>query len=208
MVIVVILSMISIIAFAQKETPQELLQRASDKINAYKTMSANFVYTLENTGANLTDSQTGKLTLKGDKYILELGKQIIINDGKTIYTILKDAEEIQVNNAADMDDLLSPNKILTEYYQKFKAKSVTNKTIKGIPSQVIELDAGKDKDFSSATLIIAKSDLSPKELQLIDKKGTKYIYQINNFKANNPIDDAEFTFNKNDYSGFEVIDMR
>lgn len=205
---ILILNLICVFAFAQKEDPQALLKRASDKISAYETMSADFVYTLENSGANLTDSQMGKLTIKGSKYILEIGKQAVISDGETIYTVLKDAKEVQINAAADMDELMSPSKLLTEYYQKFKAKSVENKTIKGVACQVIDLDAAKDKELASAVLTIVASDLSPKELKAIDKKGTTHTYQISNFKANHTIEDAKFTFNRGDYPGFEVIDMR
>lgn len=206
--LIMILGLAAVFTYAQKETPQDLLKRASDKMASYKTISANFTYMLNNTSANLNDSQTGKLMIKGNKYILELGRQVIMSDGQTVYTILADAEEIQVNNIEDMGDMLSPDKIFTEYYRKYNAKTAASKTVGGVACHVIDLDTGKDKDFSKAALTIAKADLSPKEFQLTDNKGTVHTFKLTDFASNKEIEDVKFSFNKDKYPGFEIIDMR
>jgi len=115
---------------------------------------------------------------------------------------------VQINDIEDMDDAITPNKIFTDYYKNFTAKSVTEKTVKGVVCQVIELDPVSKKDFTKAVLTVAKSDLIPQELQLTDKKGTLHTYVLENFKVNQPIDDAVFTFKQGDYPDYEVIDLR
>jgi outer membrane lipoprotein-sorting protein len=196
------------VAFAQKVDPQTLLKQASEKAAGYETISANFTYSLKNVSARLDDSQKGKIMVKGNKYRLEIAQQIILCDGKNISTIMPDAKEVQINDLEDMDDAITPNKIFTDYYKNFTAKSVTEKTVKGVVCQVIELESVNKKEFTKAVLTITKSDLTPQEIQITDKKGTIHTYTLENFKANQPIDDAVFTFKSNDYKDYEVIDMR
>ncbi|MCL2042457.1 MAG: outer membrane lipoprotein carrier protein LolA [Bacteroidales bacterium] len=196
------------VAFAQKVDPQVLLKQASEKAAAYQTIAAGFTYSLQNTAAKLNDSQKGDITIKGDKYRLEIAQQTILSDGKTVYTIMPNAKEVQINDIEDMNDAITPNKIFTDYYKNFTAKSVTEKTVKGVVCQVIELEPVSKKDFTKAVLTVAKSDLIPQELQLTDKKGTLHTYVLENFKVDQPIDDAVFTFKQGDYPDYEVIDMR
>jgi outer membrane lipoprotein-sorting protein len=196
------------VAFAQKVDPQALLKQASEKAAAYQTISVGFTYSLQNASAKLNDSQKGDITIKGDKYRLDIAQQIILSDGKTVYTIMPNAKEVQINDIEDMEDAITPSKIFTDYYKNFTAKSVTEKTVKGVVCQVIELEPTSKRDFTKAVLTIAKSDLIPQELQLTDKKGTLHTYTLENFKVNQPIDDGAFTFKQGDYKDYEVIDMR
>jgi len=196
------------VLYAQKNDPQALIKQASEKAAAYQTISAEFTYSLKNSAAKLDDSQKGKITVKGEKYRLEIARQIILCDGKTINTIMPDAKEVQINDIEDMDDAITPSKIFSDYYKNFTAKSITEKTIKGIACQIIELDPINKKEFSKAVLTIAKADLVPQELQMTDKKGTIHTYTLENFKANQPIEDTFFIFNPKDYKDFDVIDMR
>ena len=196
------------VAFAQKVDPQALLKQASEKAAAYQTISAGFTYSLQNASAKLNDSQKGDITVKGDKYRLEIAQQVIFSDGKTVYTIMPSAKEVQINDIEDMEDAITPSKIFTDYYKNFTAKSVTEKTVKGLVCQSIELEPVNKKDFTKAVLTVVKSDLTPQELQLTDKKGTLHTYTLENFKANQPIDDAVFTFKSYDYKDYDVIDLR
>jgi len=205
---IVIIFIGAAVAFAQKVDPQTLLKQASEKAATYQTISANFTYSLKNTAAKLDDSQKGKIAVKGDKYRLEIAQQILLCDGKTIYTIMPDAKEVQINDLEDMDDAITPSKIFTDYYKNFTAKSVTEKTVKGVVCQVIELESAKKNEFTKATLTIVKSDLMPQEIQMTDKKGTIHTYTLENLQVNLPIEDAVFTFKSSDYKDYEVIDMR
>lgn len=205
---IIIMLVCAVAVFAQKIDPQTLLKQASEKAAAYQSISANFIYSLKNVSAKLDDSQKGKIMVKGDKYRLEVAQQIILYDGKAIYTIMPDAKEVQINNLEDMDNAITPNKIFTDYHKNFTAKSVTEKTVKGVVCQEIELESVRKKEFVKAVLTIVKSDLTPQEIQMTDKKGTIHTYTVESFKANQPIEDAVFTFKASDYKGYEVIDMR
>jgi outer membrane lipoprotein-sorting protein len=196
------------VAFAQKVDPQALLKQASEKAAAYQTISANFTYSLKNVSARLDDSQKGKIMVKGDKYRLEIAQQIILHDGKNIYTVMPDAKEVQINSLEEMNEAITPNKIFTDYYKNFTAKSITETIVKGVVCQAIELEPVQKKEFSKAVLTITKSDLMPQEIQMTDKKGTIHTYTVENFRVNQPIEDAVFTYRSGDYKGYEVIDMR
>ena len=205
---IIIMLVSAAVAFAQKVDPQALLKQASEKAATYQTISANFTYSLKNVSAKLDDSQKGKIMVKGEQYRLEIAQQIILFDGKAIYTIMPDAKEVQINDIEDMDDAITPNKIFTDYYKDFTAKSVTEKTVKGVVCQVIELEPVQKKEFIKATLTITKSDLMPQEIQMTDKKGTIHTYTLDEFKVNQPIENAVFAFKSSDYKDYDVIDLR
>ena len=65
-------------------------------MNTYKNIQISFKYVLENEAENIRQETKGKVTLEGDKYVLNiLGIQRIF-DGKTLYTISPEDEEVTI----------------------------------------------------------------------------------------------------------------
>ncbi|MBK8443276.1 MAG: hypothetical protein IPL35_07630 [Sphingobacteriales bacterium] len=43
---------------------------------------------------------------------------------------------------------------------------------------------------------------------LLNKNGTRITYEMQDFKTNVPLDKSLFFFNKNNYKGIEIVDLR
>ena len=185
-----------------------ILDKLSAKTKAYKSIKADFKFTLYNKTEGINESQTGKINIKGDKYFLSISGQDVISNGKDIYTIIKDAEEVHINSIPDEDeeDFISPNKIFTLYETGFKYKYV--KEDQG--NHIINLYPNKadEKDFHRIALYINKVKNEIKKVKVYGKDGSTTTYTISTFVTNSAIPDAKFSFTKSKYPKFEVVDLR
>jgi outer membrane lipoprotein carrier protein len=208
--IVALTTLISLGSFAQEVDAKAkgILDNLSAKTKAYKTIKADFKFTISNKSEGLNETQTGKIQIKGDKYFLSIAGQDVMSDGKAIYTVLKDAEEVQINGIPDEDeeDFISPNTIFTLYETGFKYKYV--KEEKG--EHIINLypKQADEKDFHRIALYINKVKNQISSVQIFGKDGSTTTYNISAFTADSTIPDSKFTFNKTSHPNYEIVDLR
>ncbi|MDD4848773.1 MAG: outer membrane lipoprotein carrier protein LolA [Bacteroidales bacterium] len=203
----VVTVLMSATIFAQSK---DLLKQVSDKMASYSTIKAAFSYTMKNTKSGINESQSGNLRVKKSKYFLEIAGQNIYCDGVTVWSVIPDAKEVQINSVADMgDDALTPDKLFTSYYNNFKLKSSEEKNYAGKPAYYMELTPNdKNFEYTKVVLIVEKNTLNPKELQLSDKKGSQYSYILKNLVTNETMSDALFQFDSKKHTDFDIIDLR
>jgi outer membrane lipoprotein-sorting protein len=192
---------------------KKILDDVSAKTKTYSTISAEFTITIENKKNKTTDSQTGKLTLKGTKYKLEVNNQTIISDSKTSWTILKDASEVQINSieSKEKETGLNPSNIFTMHEKGFKYEFVKEEKQKnGITHQTIKLfpEDVKKKNYHTAVLTINKDKSQIVSIKILGKDGTDMTYMVKSFSANAAVPETVFVFNDKNYPGYEVIDLR
>lgn len=182
-----------------------ILDEISAKTKAYKTLRIEFSYTMANTKEKIKDNFNGTLLSKGDKYRLSIAGQDVICDGKTSWTYLKDAKEVQINDVGANDDSFTPTKMLTSYSKNYRSKFISDKGNK----QVIELTPlKKGKSLIKVMLTIDKLKKQVSTFVMYDKGGNTFTYTVNKFITDPSISDKEFAFAKADYPGVEVVDMR
>lgn len=188
---------------------QEILKSVSTKYKSFKTLSAKFKVSVEDLKNKTNDNQTGTIILKGPKYKLVLGAQEIISDGKVVWTYLKDANEVQINDPKSDPNSISPTNMFTIYEKGFKSRFIADKVIAGKPMQIIELVPEDTKrNFIKVQLTINKTEKFIAQAIIYQKSGTNLTYAVQEFKPNVPADDAMFTFNKASHPGCEEVDLR
>jgi outer membrane lipoprotein-sorting protein len=195
------------IAYAQSAEKQasSLLEEVTAKMKAYKTMKLDFTYSMINKGQKINESFKGTLLSKGDKYKLNISEQQIFCNGKTAWTYQKDANEVQINDVNGDEDSFTPTKFMTSYGNNYKSKLISNKG----NLQVIEMSPLKGrKKFSKVNLTLDKETKQIKSMQVYDKNGGVFTYNIEHFTINQPIADSEFTFKASNYPKVEIVDMR
>ena len=186
----------------------EILDRLTKKTEAYKTITAEFAYIMKNADAGIDEKTEGTLFVKGDKYRLLIAGQVVICDGITTWTYIKDADEVQINSVENSEESITPNKLLTSYNKDYKSKFVKETFQYGTTVNIIDLTPTEGKSFSSVRVIIDKAKDQLLEITIFDKNGSTYSYIINKFVPDTAIDDSQFTFNKSEFPGAEVVDMR
>lgn len=186
----------------------EILDRLTKKTEAYKTITAEFAYIMKNADAGIDEKTEGTLFVKGDKYRLLIAGQVVICDGITTWTYIKDADEVQINTVENSEESITPNKLLTSYNKDYKSKFVKESFQYGTTVNMIDLTPIEGKSFSNVRVIIDKAKDQLLEITIFDKNGSTYSYIINKFVPDTAIEDSQFTFNKSEFPGAEVVDMR
>jgi outer membrane lipoprotein-sorting protein len=193
---------------------KKILDEVSAKTKTYKSIVSDFVLKIDNKKTNVHETQQGKVFLKGVKYKLEIANQTIINDNKTIWTVIKDAEEIQINNADDKskkEDAITPSNIFTVYEKNFKYEFFKEeKDKKGASKYLIKLfpSEPKGKNYHTIILTIDKASKQINSMKILGKDGVETTYILKNFRVNDVLDDAMFTLNTKSYPKYEVVDLR
>lgn len=187
---------------------QNILKEATDLARTYKSIQISFTYTMENKEASIKDSYSGTLLMQGDRYRVDVGGQRVISDGKTIWTYIKDADEVQIHDADDSGEAMVPSKLLTTYSDDFKAKLIREDIENGKKNWVIDLTPSTGKSFFKVRLTIDQTKKQVTSFAIFEKNGSTFTYKIKEFKTNVTLDPNTFVFNKKDYPGVDIIDMR
>ena len=204
-------------AFSQDLTYQEvdpkakgILDKVSEKTKAYTTIEAEFAFILENKQNNIKDTQKGKIWIKGNRYKVDMAKALTFFDSKTLYTYMKDANEVNISEPDPNDDnTLNPAKIFTIYETGYKIRYISEKFEDNRALHEIEIYP-KDlkKDFSKITLKIDKTKNELYSMHRYGKDGNVFTIKILSIITNQAMTDAMFTFDKTKYPKVEVIDLR
>jgi outer membrane lipoprotein carrier protein len=209
MISVLILTLTGINVNAQKDDTKAkaILDSVSATMKAYSTMIIAFTYTMINTKTKVNETKSGTIKVKGSKFKLEVGGQIVFCDGKTKWTYIKDDNEVTINNASTADEA-NPTNILTNYALNYKPKWIKDVIEGGKSLAVIDMTPIKAKSYSKVRLNIIKSAKQISSSTIYDKNGSEYTYKVNKFTTNLVMADTIFTFNKADYPGVTENDMR
>ena len=187
---------------------REILDRLTAKTEAYKTIYVEFSYKMNNTEANIDETTEGVLTIMKDSYKLDIAGQVVICDGETIWTYIKDAEEVQVNSVEESEESITPNKLLTAYNDDYRSKFIDEGFQYGATVNVIDLTPLEGKSYYKVRLIIDKEKDQLHDITIFDKNGSTYSYIIKKFTPNVEVEPSTFIFKESDYPGVDVIDMR
>ncbi len=190
----------------QAQTAKELLDEVSKKVKSYDNIVIGFKYTLNNPAENVSQETRGDVTLKGNKYLLNLMGTKQMYDGKKLHVIIPEDEEINISSQDEEDDnSITPSKMLTFYEEGYSYKMDIVQDVKGRKIQYVKL-----------TPIDSKSDL--KEILLGIDKQTKHIYKmiekqnngtnititVNSFKTNQPLSETLFVFEESKYENYYI----
>ena len=193
----------------QDNKSNEILNKLSKTYKTYKSVKASFTVTIYNKKSNTKVRQTGQLYQKGKKFRVNMSGQEIYCDGKTIWTYIDGANEVQVSkfDAKSMD--INPSEIFTIYEKGFVHKYGGQKVVGTKTLDIIELiPTDKSKGYFKVKLGIDKLANKVKEMVVYSKNGLETTYAINELDANVPINESYFKFNTKDKPGVIVIDLR
>jgi outer membrane lipoprotein carrier protein len=189
---------------------KKILDGVSAKFKTFKAVKANFSLAIENAAGKNQGTKTGNVQMKGSKYRVTLNDQEIFCDGKTIWTLDKAANEVQITTLDNSSGSITPQKLFTNFYDKDflyilnEEKKVGAKTI-----QVVELTpVDKSKPFFKVLVEVDKAAKSLVSTKVFEKNGNRYTYSVSGMNTSGDIPDNVFLFDAKKYPGVEVIDLR
>ncbi|HZF99824.1 MAG TPA: outer membrane lipoprotein carrier protein LolA [Chitinophagales bacterium] len=198
-------------AVAQQNDPKatEILNEVSKKYKAMTSMRAVFAMSAEDAKGKAAEAQTGTLYAKGPMYKIELANQEIISDNKTVWTYLKDANEVQINNYEADPNSINPAEIFTIYENNFFYALTGEETVGGKAHHVIELTPhDKSRSYFKVRLLVDKADKTVRSAKIFDKGGTRTNLDVQKLTPNFALNEGFFSFDPKKYPGIEVVDLR
>ena len=201
-------------SFAQEPADTKakaILDELSVKTKLYKTIKADFTITIESKDKKGKETQNASVILKGDKYKLQIKGQEVISDGKTVWTFLTDANEVQINNVEVKNtEAITPANMFTIYETGYKYKFEKEELQGKKTMQIVclyPLNPDKKK-FHTLKLFVDKTKKQIAMLKILMKDGGLFTYAIKTFMPNQEINDAVFTYDAKTHPGAEVVDLR
>jgi len=206
----IFLTLMANTGWAQKDAKAlEVLDAMSAKYQSIEAFRAKLVYKLENPGEKLNETFRGEITVMGEKYRLKIGEQEIINNGSTIWTYLREVNEVNIDNYYPEDDPMAPAKIYTIYREGYKYSFVEKKKQKGRIVNIVDLEPdNKDEPFFKIRLTIDEQDNTLTNYKVFDKNGNRYLWSVSDFDPEQNLTASYFEFDPGKYKGVEVIDLR
>lgn len=191
----------------------KLLQQVSKKYESYKTIQADFTFAAQDQNQQktaYTDKGTIQMDAAAGKYHIQMTDQVLISDGKSQWTVLKQEKEVQVTDADNSANSISPLNIFSFYQKGYKYVSAADERVGNTSLHVVELspEQPRNSPYFKIKLRIDKTTNLIHDVTVFDKSSTRYTYSIKNFVANPTIPVAKFTFDKTQYAGMELVDLR
>lgn len=195
--------------FAQAQNSakaEKLLNEVSQKVKSYDNMVVDFKYTLENTEENIKQETRGDVSLKGELYRLNLMGITRVFDGKKLYTIVPEDEEITISTYDPKNDQgITPSKMLTFYEEGYTYKWDITQNVNGRTIQYIKLNP-MDSNAEIKEILLGVDVQTKHIYNLIQQQdnGTKVTIKVNTFKTNEPLSNKLFTFEEGKYNGYYI----
>ncbi len=204
----IILVMFAMTTIAQTTKSKQLLDKVSAKNKEYKTLSAEFTFSMDNKEEDIHEISKGNIVLKGKKYKLSLMGVNTYFDGKTQYAHLIDAEEVNVTTPDETEKgSLNPSNIFSIYQTGFQSKWVEEKN----HIAIIDLFPTKDRDeksFSRIRLWVDTKSNQITQLKSVGKDGNDVTIKIEKIVPDIELPDSTFVFDAKANPDVEVIDLR
>lgn len=204
-----LLLIVAVAATAQNsQKAKELLDEVYNKVVSYDNIKIDFTYALENSEAGIKQETKGDVILNGDNYKANLFGSTQLFDGKKVYTIVPENEEVTIEDQVTNDETVTPSKMLTFYKTGHNYAWDILQNSNGRKIQFIKLTPIDSNTEISAILL--GIDVETKHIyKLIEtgKNGTKTTISVNSFKTDLPLSKSLFTFDEAKYKneGYYII---
>jgi outer membrane lipoprotein-sorting protein len=191
---------------AQDKKAKALLDEVTAKVKTYENIVIDFKYSLNNAKENINQESKGNVTMKGNQYVLNLMGVTKLFDGKKIYTINPEDEEISISKFNEKDEnAITPSKMLTFFNSGYKFSWDILQDVKGRKIQFIKLIPINTKDQRKEILLgIDTQTKNIYNLIEVGKNGTKTTIVVNSFKTNQPLSKNQFTFVESKYPKYYI----
>ncbi|WP_235935469.1 LolA family protein [Flavobacterium ichthyis] len=188
---------------------KNLLDEVSSKVKSYQNISIEFKYAISNPKENLNRESKGNVVIQGNKYVLNFMGVTKMYDGKKVYNIVPEDEEITISKSDENDEnSITPSKMLTFFNTGYKYSWDILQNIKGRKIQYVKLVPTSAKDDRKEVFL--GIDIQTKHIynmMEIGKDGSKITTTVNSFKTNQPLSKNQFTFAESKYPNYYINNL-
>lgn len=202
---IAVLAMIAGSAHAQNDpNAKKILDAVSSKLKTYKGITAAFNLVSKGRSGKVNSNVAGRISIKGDKYYIKQGATEIFSDGNKTWNY-NGNDEVTVNTVDADNQTLTPQKLLTNFYDKDFTYKLVSSAGKYNEIQMVPND--KRKNFQRVNVFVDKAKMMITKARVLDKSNNTIEFSLSNINTSANIPDNTFVFNKNKYKkNIEVIE--
>lgn len=192
----------SALFYAQKTDAKakNILEAVSNNYKSKKSIYFKFIYS---TGSGKSaKNQTGIFYASKNKYKFKVMGNEQIFDGKKIYNINEEEQEITIAKASANDVFLSPIGYLDSYKKGYNTSYIGKKN----QQDIIKLIPTQNNGIKQVLLYI---NSNKKQIEKIEQYGKNSLVSIiiSQYKENPNIQESIFSFNKNLYKNYLITEL-
>jgi outer membrane lipoprotein-sorting protein len=206
-ILIIAITLFSNVTFAQDANKAKaLLSEVSAKVKAYDNISIDFKYVLDNAKENINQETRGDVIMQGEKYKLHILGITRIFDGKTLYSISPEDEEVTISTENIEDEgTITPSKMLSFYEDGYSYAMDIVQNVKGRNIQFVKLKPmDSNSEIKEVLLGIDNQTKHIYNLIEIGMNGTRTTLTVNSFKTNEPLSETLFTFDESKYKDYYI----
>ncbi len=204
----------ALMSFAQTDAAaRKILNDVSKKYSTYQTIQSDFTLSIQDANKK-THTTNGVMYFNKPKnqYAISLPEQEVISDGKSVWNISKDIKEVQISENENNSNTIGPNNLFNFYQKGYKYVLMPDEKIvrqgNTESAKVIELSPEDTKtNYFKIKLRINKNN-HIQDVTIFDKSSNKYTYTINSLYLGKKFSPQLFTFSKDKFNGYEIVDLR
>ncbi|NGM74090.1 LolA family protein, partial [Sphingobacterium sp. SGL-16] len=203
----------ALMSFAQTDAAaRKILNDVSKKYSTYQTIQSDFTLSIQDANKK-THTTNGVMYFNKPKnqYAISLPEQEVISDGKSVWNISKDIKEVQISENENNSNTIGPNNLFNFYQKGYKYVLMPDEKIvrqgNTESAKVIELSPEDTKtNYFKIKLRINKNN-HIQDVTIFDKSSNKYTYTINSLYLGKKFSPQLFTFSKDKFKGYEIVDL-
>ena len=208
----VLIALLSLPVIAQQQQSQAkaVLDRTADAFRKAGGVKADFVVKAVTNGL-AEGAENGTIQLKGGKFVLKTSDVVTWFDGKTQWSYVAKNDEVNVSSPTQEElQQINPYTFLYMYQKGFSYKLGTTKTFRGKAVWEVILTAkDKKQELERITLFVTKDTYEPLYI-LLQQRGqqTRNEITVMSYQTRQNYADSVFAFDRKQYPGAEIIDLR
>lgn len=187
-----------------------VLKKMQERFDGYQTLEVAFSLTYEIPDQPSVPEE-GTLQMKGDMYKLDLPGQAVLSDGNDLWLILKEQQEVQINDLdPEAEAGLTPRDLMRLYDRDDLVFILYNEIAdRDRVTQQIEMKPlDRSLEFHKVRMDVDKASLDPLNVRVFNKDGSRIKLDIGRISPDQPFPDGHFSFRQADYPGFRIEDLR
>ncbi|RKY53887.1 MAG: hypothetical protein DRP89_05625 [Candidatus Neomarinimicrobiota bacterium] len=197
-----------VFVFGADISSQKVIHNVEEKLISAKTAKVKFeeIYIWKLTGEK--QSLKGELFLKGkDQFRITTEDQIIVSDGKILWTYSKPSNRVLIDKLSNSKDTLLPSQILFQYTRDYTARMGGEEKISGKPCYLLIFETATGDVFIPRVKVwVDKKEWVPRKVEQTDLNENRTIYLLSEIEIGISLNKDMFKFVVP--KGAEVIDLR
>lgn len=178
-------------------------------INHYKSKKNNYFKFLYGNGSNgkIGKNQIGIFYSTPSQYKLKIMETEQIFDGKKVYNISNDEQEITIAKSDGSETVLSPISYLNDYQKTYHSNYIGRKKINNILTDLIKLTPIKNNGVKYVNLYIGTNSKQIVKIEQYSVNNDFSVISVIDYKANQNLAKDMFIFDKNKYKNYLITEL-